>query len=161
MSETVVSREELIKHADQLLLSHEDVLKGKIDALYSKLPVMECRLIRKIWPDIINMDEAPKNKIYLQTLQAQSGMTMSRVSQQVEKMQNSGLILWERGESGTYIQMTDKGFKLYHEQMEILLAYIERVMNKLGADHLREIIKYLAELEDALTTEMPSEEELA
>ncbi len=156
MTKPIVSREELIKHADAILLSHEDVLKHQIDSLYSKMPASECRFCRRIWPDIINMDEPPKEKIYLSTLQASSGQTMSKISQQVEKMQNQGLVIWERGESGTYIQMTGKGFRLYHEQMEILLSYMQRVINKLGVERVQEITKAVADLKDALTSEMPA-----
>ncbi|MDO4616916.1 MAG: hypothetical protein Q4B03_05610 [Lachnospiraceae bacterium] len=156
MSKPVMTREELIKHADAMLLSHENVLKDKIDALYTKMSVMDCRFFRKIWPNVINMEEVPSDKIYLQTIQADSGQPMSRVSRQIERLQNNGLVLWERGESGTYIQMSNKGFDLYQEQMDILLNYIERVIDKLGEERMKQIIKAIAELESALNSEMPA-----
>lgn len=155
MNKTVVSREELIKNADAILHAHEDVLKDKIDSLFTVMSLRDCSLCRKVWPEINSLEQAPKNKVYLQTLQETFGLPMSKVSRTVDLMQNNGLVVWERGESGTYIRMTAKGFDRYHAQQDIILSYIERVIARLGTDRLNEILSALAELEGALNSEMP------
>ncbi len=159
MNKTVVPREVLIKDADAILHAREDVIKDRLSSLFSKMSIADCRICKRIWPDIISLEEAPKNRVYLQSLPEILGLSMSEISQLVERLQNSGIVLWERGESGTYIQMTGKGFSLYHTQQDILLSYMERVIAKLGQERLTEILASLEELEDALNSEVPKTEE--
>ncbi len=158
MNKTVVPREVLIKNADAILHAHEDILKDKMDALFTKLNLLDCRNLKKIWPEIATSAEMPTNKVYLQSLQETFDQPMSRISVMVEKMQNNGLVIWERGESGTYIRLTSRAFELYHQQQDILLSYVERVMVKIGKERLQEILAALAELEGALASEMPTAE---
>lgn len=158
MNETVVSREELIKNADAILRVQEEMVKARMGTLFSKMSVENCRFVKSVWPELLTTDTIPENQVYLSTLQAESGLTMSEISQMVEKLNNQGIVIWERGESGTYIQLSKKGFAAYQTQQEILLSYVERVMKKIGKKRLKEMLSTLIELEDALASEMPKAE---
>lgn len=155
MSEMIVPRTEIIKDTDAILHIREEVIKDKIDSVFSKLSLLDYRMLKRVWPEIGSSEEIPEEKVFLQTIQAEFGIPMNRISQAVENMNNKGLIDWKRAESGTYIQITDRGFSLFREQQEILFSYIGRVVNKLGIERMHEIVQAMNDLENAMSSEMP------
>ena len=155
MSEMTVPRTELIKDTDAILHIREEVVKDKIDSVFSKLSLLDYRMLKRVWPEIGNEEKIPEEKVFLQTLQEEFDIPMSKISQAVESMNNKGLIDWKRAESGTYIQVTNRGFSLFREQQEILFSYFGRVFNRLGIERMHEIVQALNELEHAMNSEMP------
>lgn len=155
MSEMIIPRTEIIQDTDAILRIREEVIKDKIDTVFSKLSLLDYRVLKRVWPEIGNGEKLPEEKVLLQTIHAESGIPMNRISQVVENMNNKGLIDWKRAESGTYIQVTERGFNLFREQQEILFSYIGRVVNKVGIERMHEIVQAMNELEDAMNSEMP------
>lgn len=155
MSEMIVPRTEIIKDTDAILHIREEVIKDKIDSVFSKLSLLDYRMLKRVWPEIGSSEKIPEEKVFLQTIQGEFGIPMSRISQTVESMNNKGLIDWKRAESGTYIQVTDRGFSLFCEQQEILFSYIGRVVKKVGIERMHEIVQAMNDLEEALNSEMP------
>lgn len=155
MSEMIIPRTEIIQDTDAILHIREEVLKDKIDAVFSKMSLVDYRVLKRVWPEITSTETIPEEKVYLQTIQGQYNIPMNRISQVVENMNNKGLLLWERGESGTYIQVSERGYALFREQQEILFSYIGRVVNKVGIERMHEIVQAMNDLEEALNSEMP------
>ncbi|MDO4490312.1 MAG: hypothetical protein Q4B85_04535 [Lachnospiraceae bacterium] len=155
MNSTEISREDLLRNTDAILHVREGVLKKKIKSLYTRMAIDDCYFLKQVWPEIRTSEEKPREQVYLSTLQANSGLPMSEISQTVERMNNKGLIIWERGSSGTYIKLSDKGFREFRAQQDIMFGYVERIIRKLGKDHLREIVAALSELESVLESELP------
>lgn len=155
MNEMKIPKDQVIKNTDAILHIREEVVKDKIDSVFSKISLVDYRVFKRIWPEIGNVEEIPEEKVFLQTIHDNFGIPMNRISQVVESMNNKGLVKWERAESGTYIQVSERGFALFKEQQDILFSYIGRVVNRLGIDRMNEIVLAMTELEEALNSEKP------
>ena len=60
-------------------------------------------------------------------------------------------------EYGTYIVLTEDGFRRFKLQQNLLLSYIDNTIDILGFGRFKEILKGMEELESALNEASPAE----
>lgn len=92
-------------------------------------------------------------KVYLKEIAAEMKMKMPAVSALVQKLQSSGLVIWQHdgaGNEGTYITLSEHGRTLLTEQRKILADYFEKVVSCLGISRTMEIMGAMQELQSVM-----------
>ncbi len=144
-------RQLLMKLANETVIFREEINTDRLEVAFSDISPLEYVVLRSLWPQLEECEECPKNQIYLQQIQEkQIHVPMNRISAMVEKLKNKGLVKWEIGSSGTYIQMSEAGFERFQKQQLTMLKFFDEVVEKMGREKLDEMFEYMKECRSAM-----------
>ena len=150
MSNSKIDTLELTQLANELLSVRGQINTDTLTGLFSELSPLQYNVLKRLWPEISSTNTCPEDRITLQEIQEVTNLQMTYISQTIERIANAGLIVWERGESGTYVILSQHGFTKFKKQQEILLSYFERVLDRIGVDRFKQIVAAMKELENIL-----------
>ena len=108
----------------------------------------------------IDMEEKSNiysGRTYLKDLSDILQMTMREVSKMVEKLQDSGYVVWSHdgnGSEGTYVTITEGGQSMLKNQEDTLKTYYGKVFEKFGRDNLIQLLQLMKQLETVMSSEM-------
>ena len=156
MSELKRPTPELINLANDVLSVRNEINADKLSSLFSEVTLIQYNLLKRIWSELPTCTECPKTKITLQEMQAKSDLPMNRISQAVTGLNDAGLVSWERGKNGTYITLTSGGYDRFRKQEQMLLSYLDNVIDIIGMERFKEILAAMGELESALNQAEPA-----
>lgn len=100
-------------------------------------------------------------RTYLKDLADKLQMTMRQISKMVEKLRDSGYVVWSHdgnGSEGTYVTITESGQNILKNQEEILKKYYGKVFEKFGRDNLIQLLQLMKQLETVMSSEMENVE---
>lgn len=96
-------------------------------------------------------------RTYLKDLADKLQMTMRQTSKMVEKLRDTGYVVWSHdgnGSEGTYVTITNSGQSMLENQEEILKKYYGKVFEKFGKDNLIQLLQLMKQLETVMSSEM-------
>lgn len=123
--------------------------------LFSHMSELEYMMI---W--VLSRDQSvaeAQRKIYLEDIANKLKLPISRVSKMIRELQDKGLVTWKHdgiGETGTYIQITEKGIQAATNQQEKLKGFYKTIINKFGKEKFVDLMTGLAELESMMEEEI-------
>ena len=101
-----------------------------------------------------------EDKAYLEKLGEKLNLSISKMSNVATNLKNRGLVIWSHdgdGSEGTYLTVTETGFKLMDKQEDKLKNYYERVINRFGLKNTVDLIGKMTALETIMEEEMENE----
>lgn len=150
MEKKRITREELLELGNQMIHLRSIMAKDHLHMIFSEVSFIDYNLILGIWPMLQTNMDAECNPVYLQQIAESSNLEMNQVSKMVKVLSERGLVLWERGETGTYIKIESYGKEKMRKQQEILLEYFTHVITQIGEARFREFIKILNDVETVM-----------
>ncbi|MCR4616927.1 MAG: MarR family transcriptional regulator [Lachnospiraceae bacterium] len=151
MSEHDVTKEDLIKLANQMLQVRSTIDSDHLKKIFSKISIIDYTALKKVYGN--TTEEHISEPIYLTQLAEQFNMTISQVSNQVKRLQTKGYIYWEHDENGTYIRLSETGHRLMQEQQEILNDYFYNVVKRIGYIRFIQLLDNIKKLEEIMDEE--------
>lgn len=145
------AKERRIQLTEEMAYVRHIVSREHIDNLFTELSPLEyttlTALCRRM--GLHKQDE----KVYLAEIAEEMNLPIQQVSKMAQSLSNRGLVYWKhdgKGEKGTYITLSEIGKESYEQQRVRLGHYYGAVMDELGEDRFREILKALRDLESAM-----------
>ena len=86
----------------------------------------------------MQQEQHPDEKVYLSDLAAAMGIRVSELSKGIEKLQDSGYVLWktDRKAGRTYVELSSKAVELMAEEREFMKRCYARLRDEIGDEEL-------------------------
>lgn len=164
---TVNEDEDVVKLAYELIFRRYVVNKDQVNAVLKKLTITEYIILYFISDGSMPEDDTPeeeifKRKTYLRELEDHMQMTTRKMSKQIRKLQDRGLLFWGHdgdGSEGTYVTISKEGLDLLHQQEIGLRDYFSRVIDRFGAKNVVKLLTLMRRLEEIMDDEFHEKED--
>lgn len=133
--------------------------RDKARSLFTQMDVAEYIALHRI-AQTVSGSAPGAERTYLTELAKQLEMPLSGVSRMAGRLRDRGLVLWSHtgnGSEGTFVSITDSGFRAMKRQDELLEAYYGRVADRFGREKLLRLLDELGELEQIMDEEFTDE----
>ncbi len=151
MSGNEITKEDLIRLANQMLQLRSTIDSDHLKKIFSKISLVDYTMLRKVYGR--TTEDHISEPIYLSSLAEQFDLKMSQVSSGVKRLQAKGYVYWEHDEKGTFIRLSETGHRLMQEQQEILNDYVYNVIKRIGYVRFIQIMDSIKSLEDIMEEE--------
>lgn len=86
----------------------------------------------------MQQEQHPDEKVYLSDLAAAMGIRVSELSKGIEKLQDSGYVMWktDREAGRTYVELSSKAVELMAEEREFMKRCYARLRDEIGDEEL-------------------------
>lgn len=142
--------EDVAKLAYELTYHKFLMNKDKAHSLFQEMNVAEYIALHLISK---TAEGQPENFTYLTDLADKLEMPLSGVSRMVTRLKEQGLVLWShngKGNEGTFVTITESGFRAMERQDERMEAYYRRVIEKFGRENLVRLLQQMEALEQTM-----------
>lgn len=93
-------------------------------------------------------------KTYLKDISEKMNLTIRQTSKLVNELKNKGFIKWMHegdGSNGTFVEITDEGWKLFEEERIRLEEFYGHVIERFGVDNMRQLLNLMKQLETIIS----------
>lgn len=150
MKEQNTQKNNLQNMADLALNLRSRMTMDRLTAVFRDISMLEYSLLMRLWPALETDLAAECPPRYLRDMESVSKLPMHQISSMVKHLQNSGYVLWEHDETGTYILPSEHGLETLATQRQVLLDFFDQVISKLGEEKFMQIQATLEEFENAI-----------
>ena len=151
MSTNEVTKDDLVRLANQMLQIRSTIDSDHLKKIFSKISMIDFTALKKVYGN--TTEEHITEPIYLTQLSEQFNMTISQVSNAVKRLQTKGYIYWEHDGKGTYIRLSETGHRLMQEQQEILNDYLYNIVKRIGYIRFIQLVESIKSLEEIMDEE--------
>lgn len=87
----------------------------------------------------MQQEQAPEQKVYLETLAAAMDLRMPELSKRMEALQDHGYVVWktDRKAGCSYVELSGKAVSLMEEERAFLKRCYDRLRAEIGDEELR------------------------
>ena len=147
--------------ASELVYHRYLMNNGQFRRHFKALTVSEYLTLRIIAETASEEGSAP-GRTYLEELARRMQLSIPQSSRIVRALRDKGLVRWSHdgnGKDGTYVEMTESGQRLLHEQEGRLKDYYGRVIEAYGRKDMIRLLDMMERLELVMTRELKETEE--